>query len=56
MHRFFLDSDLNDNLQIAFTEEISSQITRVFRMREGDQIIVFNGKFSKNFIKDINVQ
>ena len=44
MHRFFLDSDLNVNLQIGFTVEISSQITRVFRMREGDQIIGFNGK------------
>lgn len=51
MHRFFLDSDLNDNLQITFPEEISSQITRVFRMREGDQIIVFNGKGKEAMIQ-----
>ncbi|MBR48804.1 MAG: hypothetical protein CL734_01075 [Chloroflexi bacterium] len=44
MHRFFIDSNFDDRFQIEFSEEISNQITRVFRMREGDQVIGFNGK------------
>ena len=44
MHRFFIDSNFDNRFQIEFSEEISNQITRVFRMREGDQVIGFNGK------------
>ena len=52
MHRFFIDSNFDDRFQIEFSEEISNQITRVFRMREGDQVIGFNGK-GKEAVIDI---
>ena len=51
MHRFFIDSNFDDRFQIEFSEEISNQITRVFRMREGDQVIGFNGKCKEAVIQ-----
>lgn len=44
LHRFFIDQEIGDRKEIAIdSAEFSNQIRRVFRLRPGDSIVVFNG-------------
>jgi 16S rRNA (uracil1498-N3)-methyltransferase len=41
--RFYVDQDLYEGLRIELSEQISQQISRVLRLREDEEIVLFSG-------------
>jgi 16S rRNA (uracil1498-N3)-methyltransferase len=43
-HRFYIPADLRSTQEIELPERVSQQISRVLRLRSGDQISLFDGR------------
>jgi 16S rRNA (uracil1498-N3)-methyltransferase len=44
IHRFYLDGPLADELIVSLPRDRSQQISKVLRLRVGDEIVLFNGR------------
>ena len=51
-HRFYVKNEIEKDNIFQLSESQSKQLLKVFRMKKGDQIIIFNGDGSE-WISDI---